>query len=186
MHPLTAFVANRDVVEDRAIFYVQWMEVLFAAVVAGVFVFGGRRGIREAVAALAAAGLALAVGQVLSHILMEQRPNGAFLHLVRQVVPHAGDASFPSDHATVAFAIASAIRLRRRVLGTAALVLAVALAVDLVAAHAHYLDEVIVGAGLGTAAAVALWWLPLRRVADGVADRLLRALRSAVAARPSG
>jgi undecaprenyl-diphosphatase len=184
LHPLTAFVAHREAVEDRAIVYVQWTEVLFVSLVAAVFIFGGRRGMRDAIAALAAAGVALGIGQVLSHILIEQRP-GAFLNHARELLPHAGDASFPSDHATVAFAIASAIRLRRRILGTAALVLAVALAVDLVSARAHYLDEVLAGAALGTTVAVALWWLPFRRVTAGIAGRLSPALRAPVVAGPS-
>lgn len=185
LHALNSFVAHRDGLEDPLTFYVQASEALFASLVAVVFLFGGRPGARAAVAAFAAAGLALGMGQILSHIVNEQRPFVAHPHLVRALVPHSSDASFPSDHATAAFAIASAIWLRLRGVGAVALLLAAVLAVGRVAVGVHYPGDVVAGAALGTAAAVVLWWLPLRRVTDAVADRLFRVLRSAVPARPS-
>ena len=186
LHALNSFVATRDAVEDPVAFYVQASELLFASLVVAVFLFGGRRGARGAVAALAAAALALLAARVLSHVVVEQRPFVAHPHLVRALVPHASDASFPSDHATAAFAIATAIWLRRRTVGAVALVLAAALSVGRVAVGVHYPGDVLASAVLGVSAAVALWSPPLRHVTDGVADRLFGALRSAAAARPSG
>ena len=100
-------------------------------------------------------------------------------------MPHGSDASFPSDHATAAFAIATAIWLRWRAAGAVALVLAAVLAVGRVAVGVHYPGDVVAGAALGTGAAVALWWSPLRRATDVVADRLHAAVRSVAAARPT-
>jgi undecaprenyl-diphosphatase len=185
LHALNSFVAQRDGLEDPVTLYVRGSEVLFASLVAAVLLFGGRRGARGAVAALAAASLALLAGQVLSHVVVEQRPFVTHPHLVRALVPHASDSSFPSDHATAAFAIATAIWLRRRTIGAVALVLAAALAVGRVAVGVHYPGDVLAGATLGTTAAVVLWWPPLRRVTDGVADVVFRTLRSVAAARPS-
>jgi undecaprenyl-diphosphatase len=180
LHALNAFVSGRDAVEDPVSFYVQASQLLFASLVAAVFLVGGRRGARGAVAALAAAAVALALGQVLSHLFVEQRPFVTHPRLVHALVPHAPDSSFPSDHATAAFAIATAIWLRRRLVGAVALVLAAALAVGRVAVGVHYPGDVAVGAALGTVVAVALWWPPLRRVTDAVADRLYAALRAVV------
>jgi undecaprenyl-diphosphatase len=183
LHALNAFVAGRDAVEDPVTFYVQASELLFASLVVAAFLVGGRRGARGAVAALAAAAIALALGQVLSHLFVEQRPFVTHPRLVHALVPHAADSSFPSDHAIAAFAIATAIWLRRRVVGAVALVLAAVLAVGRVAVGVHYPGDVAAGAALGTAVAVALWWPPLRRVTDAVADRLHAALRAVVPVR---
>jgi undecaprenyl-diphosphatase len=172
LHWLNAFVAQRDALEDPVTFYVTVSEILFASLVVVVFVAGGRRGARAAVAALAAAALALGVGVVLAHVVNEQRPFVAHPNLVHALIGHKPDASFPSDHATAAFAIAAAIWLRLRLVGAAALLLAAALAVGRVAVGVHYPLDVAAGAALGTAAAALLWWPPLRRVTDAVADRL--------------
>jgi undecaprenyl-diphosphatase len=172
LRALNGFVAHRDAVEDPVTFYVTASEVLFASLVVAVFLAGGRRGARSAVAALAAAAIALGVGLVLAHVVNEQRPFVAHPHVVHALIGHKADASFPSDHATAAFAIATAIWLRMRVVGAIALVLAAVLAVARVAVGVHYPLDVAAGAALGTGAAVVLWWPPLRRVTDAVADRL--------------
>src|SRR4051812_22830997 len=172
LHALNRFVAAHDAVEDPVTFYVTASEVLFASLVAVVFFAGGRRGARAAVGALAAAGLALLVGVAISHVVGEPRPFVTHPHLVHPLVSHKPDASFPSDHATAAFAIATAIWLRGRLVGTLALVLAAALAVGRVAVGVHYPGDVVAGAVLGIGAATLLWWPPLRRVTDAVADRV--------------
>jgi undecaprenyl-diphosphatase len=185
LHSLNAFVAAHDLLEDPTTAFVQWSEALFLAIVAAVFLLGGRRGARGAVAALAAAALALALGQVISHLWAEQRPFVSHPRLVHPLVPHASDASFPSDHATAAFAIAAAIWLRWRAAGAVVLLVAAVLAVGRVAVGVHYPGDVVAGAVLGIGAAVALWWPPLRRWTDALADRLHAAVRSVAAARPT-
>jgi len=172
LRALNGFVAHRDAIEDPVELYMAAAEALFAGLVVVVFVFGARRGARAAVAALASAGLALAVGVLIAHVVNEPRPFVAHPNSVHALIAHKPDASFPSDHATAAFAIATAIWLRLRGVGAIVLVLAAALAVGRVAAGVHYPLDVAAGAALGTCAAVLLWWAPLRRVTDGVADRL--------------
>jgi undecaprenyl-diphosphatase len=85
---------------------------------------------------------------------------------------HAADAGFPSDHATAAFAIGTAIFLRHRAWGAAVLVLAAVLAFGRVAMGLHYPSDVVAGAALGTATALGLWAPPVRRRVDAIADRL--------------
>jgi undecaprenyl-diphosphatase len=97
-------------------------------------------------------------------------------HAVHPLIAHKPDASFPSDHATAAFAIAVAIWLRSRTVGAVAIVFAALLAVGRVAVGVHYPGDVAAGALLGTAAAALLWWRPLRRITDAVADVLSRPL----------
>jgi undecaprenyl-diphosphatase len=172
LRTLNGFVSHRDAVEDPVTFYVTASELVFASLVLAVFLAGGRRGARAAVGALAAAAIALGIGLVLAHVVNEQRPFVAHPGAVKARIGHKPDASFPSDHATAAFAIAAAIWLRMRVVGGIALLLAAALAVARVAVGVHYPLDVAAGAALGTGAAVLLWWPPLRRVTDAVAAQL--------------
>ncbi len=66
---------------------------------------------REAVLwAIAAAILALIVNVILGTLIYEPRPFvSAHVH---QLIPHAKDASFPSDHTSVSFAIAGVLLIR--------------------------------------------------------------------------
>jgi undecaprenyl-diphosphatase len=80
------------------------------------------------------------------------------------------DPSFPSDHATAAFAIAVALFLRHRKAGWVALGLATVLSIARVAVGTHYPGDVAAGAAIGAAAALVIWHPsvrePLRRLAE--------------------
>lgn len=175
LHSLNDFLFHHDGVEDPLLFYVNLSEALFAATL--VIIFLAARGPRFAdwrrasVAAVLSAGLALAVGKVISELVDRSRPFVADPHGVHLFSGHAADPSFPSDHATAAFAIAVAIVLRKRGWGIVALVAATVLSVGRVAIGIHYPSDVLAGAALGAAAALALWWRPLRSRVEALADR---------------
>ena len=122
-------------------------------------------------AAAASAAAALAIGAALSHLVDRARPFVADPGGVHQFTRHAADAGFPSDHATASFAIATAIVLRNRRWGIVALVLATLLALTRVAIGVHYPSDVLAGAALGSATALALYWPPIRRRQHALADR---------------
>jgi undecaprenyl-diphosphatase len=176
LHALNDFMYRHDGVEDPLLFYVNVSEALFAATLAIVFLtargaaHAGWR--RASVAAALSAGLALAVGKVISEIVDRTRPFVADPHGVHLFAAHSADPGFPSDHATAAFAIAVAILLRKRGWGIVAAALAAVLAVGRVAMGVHYPTDVIAGAALGSAAALALWAQPLRTWIDRLADWL--------------
>ena len=125
---------------------------------------------RVTVAAVLSAGLALAVGKALSVAVDRTRPFVADPGGVHVFAAHSSDPGFPSDHATAAFAIAVAILLRKRGWGIAALAAATVLSVGRVAIGVHYPTDVLAGAALGTAAALLLWWPPVRARVDAAAD----------------
>lgn len=174
LHALNDFLFHHDAVEDPLLFYVNLSEALFAATLAIVFLaahgsrFASWR--RAALAAVLSAGLGLAVGKVISELVDRARPFVADPHGVHLFSGHAADPGFPSDHATAAFAIAVAILLRKRGWGIAALVAATVLSVGRVALGVHYPSDVLAGAALGSAAALALWAPPLRTKVDRLAD----------------
>jgi len=176
LHALNNFMYQHDGVEDPLLFYVNASEALFVATLAVVFL--AARGAahaawrRASVAAVLSAGLGLAVGKVISELVDRARPFVADPHGVHLFSGHAADPGFPSDHATAAFAIAVAILLRKRDWGIVALVLAAVLSVGRVALGVHYPSDVLAGAALGAAAALALWAPPLRSRIDRLSDWL--------------
>jgi undecaprenyl-diphosphatase len=107
---------------------------------------------------------------VISELVDRARPFVADPNGVHLFTAHAADPGFPSDHATAAFAIATAIFLRKRGWGIAALVAATVLSVGRVALGVHYPSDVVAGAALGSAAALVLRLPPLRTRIDRLAD----------------
>ena len=178
LHTLNDYLFHHDVVEDPLLFYINVSEALFVTTLAVVFILA--HGPRHAawrhatVAAVLSAGLALAIGKVISEAVDRARPFVADPHGVHLFSAHAHDPGFPSDHATAAFAIATAIVLRKRGWGIFALVAATVLSFGRVAIGVHYPSDVLAGAALGAAAALALWAGPIRVRVDAVADLLGR------------
>jgi undecaprenyl-diphosphatase len=136
----------------------------------------GRHGV---VAAGCSALLALGAAHLVADLWARPRPYiahpGTHLFIAR-----SGDPSFPSDHATAAFAIAVALLLRHRKAGWIAIAMAVVLSVARVAVGTHYPADVLAGAAVGTLAALVLWHSsvrePLHRLAQlagGLYDRLI-------------
>jgi len=176
LHTLNNFLYHHDAVEDPLLFYVNVSEALFVATLVLVFLFANgerlRAWRRTAVAAGLSAGLALAVGKVISDLVDRARPFVADPHGVHLFSGHAADPGFPSDHATGAFAVAMAIWLRNRRWGTVALIAAAVLSVGRVAIGVHYPSDVLGGAVLGCAAALLLFARPARERIDRLADLL--------------
>ena len=188
-HALNTFSAHNDGFEDVLGIYVGWSEVLFVALLAGLFLLvrGPGRVIaqRAAVAAGASAALALLIAHFVSVAADRPRPFVAHAGAIHPFLAHAADPSFPSDHATAAFAIAVAVLLRQRRWGIALVALATVVAVGRVFLGLHYPTDVLAGAALGSAAALALWAPAARTALDRLTDSLLGAgSRLVAAARP--
>lgn len=175
LHLLNGFFARHDGVEDPFLLYSNASQLLFAGALVALFALlpgAARHGARRiAVAAAASAAVALAIGAVLSHLVDRARPFVADPSSIHMFGHHAADAGFPSDHATASFAIATAILLRNRRWGTVAIILAAVLAVTRVAIGVHYPTDVLAGAALGSATALALWLTPVRTRLHALADR---------------
>jgi undecaprenyl-diphosphatase len=127
----------------------------------------GRHGV---VAAGFSAALALGIAQVIAHIWDRPRPYIAHPGDAHLFISASPDPSFPSDHATAAFAIAVALLLRNRRVGIVAMVMAVVLCVARVAAGTHYPGDVLAGAVLGSAAALVFWHPTVRRPLHALAE----------------
>jgi undecaprenyl-diphosphatase len=175
-----AFSAHHDAFEDPLRAYVVVSELVFVlAILALLLLVPGSRGElarRTAVAAAASTALAVVIAHFVSAAVDRPRPFVAHAGTIHAFINHAADPSFPSDHATAAFAIATAVVLRVRLPGTVLLVLAGVLAIGRVFMGLHYPSDVLAGAAVGAAAAVGCWWQPVRIRLDVVADAIGRAI----------
>lgn len=96
----------------------------------------------------AAALVALELGQIIGGAVDRLRPY-AVMNDVHVLVDRSSDFSFPSDHATLAGAVAVGLLLTHRRWGVPAAIAAVLMAVTRVYVGAHYLSDVLAGLALG-------------------------------------
>ncbi|HJV33395.1 MAG TPA: phosphatase PAP2 family protein [Patescibacteria group bacterium] len=106
---------------------------------------------------LAHAAWAAAIGALVqvpfAYFWFRARPFVALEDVVKLVDRLPNEKSFPSAHATLAFALAGSIALRNRRWGNVLLVLAALVAVGRVAAGVHYPSDVVGGTLVGLLAA---------------------------------
>ena len=183
-HSLNGALRHQDGGQDAAQIFNAW--AIFALVgLAGVIWFAARPGGSQrsklaALSAAAAAALALLVNVVLGQLWFHDRPLVDHPRATLLLVQHGADNSFPSDHASVAFAIAFAVLFFHRRFGLVLLLGAAAVAIDRIFVGVHYPVDVMasVFVGLGSALAVTTLGRPyvswgvrqLSRVSDPVVE----------------
>ena len=178
---LNGFAALWDGFEDTFEFLANEAELMFVLLLAVVFLARGKYASEKARHGVVAAGLSALLGLAIAHLISGtwDRPRPYEAHGdVHLFVAPSGDPSFPSDHATAAFAIAFALFLRSRRVGWVALAMAAAVSISRVAVGIHYPSDVAGGALIGMIAALALWTPPARAVLHALADRLSEAYES--------
>jgi len=159
-----------------------WAEPLFIAVVVLWFILGWLRGRAPdhygALAALLAAGGALSINLIISHIWLRARPFVAHPGTVHLLLSHSRDASFPSDHAAAAFAISVVLLAVHRRAGLAALTFAAAMSYARVYVGDHYPGDVLAGAAIGlvVGALFVRWQEPLAATLGRFVDGRLKAM----------
>ncbi len=172
---LNGLAERHGAVGDALRFVTQEGQVVFLALLAALFLARGTWRSRNGRHGVAAAGfgalLALGAAQLIASAWDRPRPYEAHASDAHLMLAPSPDPSFPSDHATGAYAIAFAVLLRHRKAGVLALVLATLIGVSRVALGTHYPSDVLGGALLGAFAALLLWLPPIRRPLHGLADR---------------
>jgi diacylglycerol kinase family enzyme/membrane-associated phospholipid phosphatase len=139
-------------------------------------VLGARRGASRRAAARGVLSIAMAsttANAVLKPMLPRRRPAASELPAYQTLANPPTSSSFPSGHAASAAAFATAVAVESPRLGM--LVAPVALAVSYSRMHVgvHWASDVVVGASLGSALALATrrWW-PVRRSDEALARPL--------------
>jgi len=126
----------------------KYSPIVFALVLIGLWLTWTYRNQRGAFLAGLSALIALGVGQVLGAAFPRERPYLA--HRVTLLITHSPDTSFPSDHATLAFAVGMMVWQFNRRLGTVLLLFSALTAFARVFVGAHYPSDVLGGAVLGS------------------------------------
>ncbi|TCC47024.1 phosphatase PAP2 family protein [Kribbella pittospori] len=162
---INAFAQATPWLHAPARFYAAYGVVLFGALlVAGWWIARRTADVTRVAAAIAAGGatlLALAINQPIVHAVNEARPYTT-LHHILVLANRSPDPSFPSDHATMAGAVAVGLWIVNRRLAVIAAFAAVLMAFTRVYIAAHYPADVAAGLVLGGLVAV-LTWLLVRR-----------------------
>ncbi len=127
-----------------------------------------------AVAGTAAGALALLINQPITHWVDRARPYVAHPGHAHLLIARSHDPSFPSDHATGAVAIATAVWFYDRVAGAVLFGLAALLGFSRVYVGIHYPGDVVGGAAIGAAVALGLRLPPLRSQLERLADSCSR------------
>lgn len=146
-HALNGLAGHHPVLDGVMIAVAQYSPQLFAVVLVALWASWKRQYQVPAILAGGSALLALGFGQVLAHAMPRLRPFLAGPATL--LIHHSADSSFPSDHATLTFAIAAMIFAFHRRLGAVLALLALWVAVARVYVGAHYPGDVLGGAALG-------------------------------------
>jgi len=109
---------------------------------------------RAAALAVVAVGIALALGTLASHLHYQARPFVSDSS-TKLLIGHSADNSFPSDHAVVCFALATALTCWKRFLGSLVLVGALLVGVSRVYVGVHWPGDVAASAVIGAFAGAA-------------------------------
>jgi len=151
-------MGRHDPLEDTVQHFGSLSAPLFGLAICALWFFarpGGSTRLKLATAsALASAAIGLMINQLIASLWFRERPFVAHPGETVLVAHRSVDPSFPSDHATAAFAIAFAVLFFNRRLGILFLLGATAIGVSRVLLGLHYPSDVLAGAAVGLASAV--------------------------------
>jgi undecaprenyl-diphosphatase len=181
---LNGYAWHHDGLEDLLRVFAVYAQYFFVALLGVLFLLRGKWRSTNGRHGVAAAGfsalLALGIAHLIADLWARPRPYVAHAADAHLFIARSADSSFPSDHATAAFAIAVALLLRHRLAGSLALAMAVLVSIGRVAVGTHYPGDVLAGAVIGTLAALAFWHPsvrdPLHRLAEWVGTLYDRAV----------
>ena len=152
---INAGVAPQPGVARLAIFAADWLVYALPAMLLLTWIFGARTTRRQAIEAGVGVCVAIALAQVIGHFWFSPRPFMAGVGT--QLIPHAPDSSFPSDHMTFAWSLAVGMMLAgsTRLSGFVMAAMAVVIAWGRVYAGVHWPFDMAGGVLVGTAGALA-------------------------------
>ena len=153
----------------------KYLPVVFALALIALWLSWRPRNQWGALLAGISAFVALGLGQLIGKAMPRSRPY--LSHTVHQLIPPSLDTSFPSDHATLGFAVGVMVWRYNKRAGAALLVLAVVMAFARVFVGAHYPADVLGGAVLGGATSVGLGVLSDNSSVGRVLERVVQLLR---------
>lgn len=172
-HVLNALAGRSLAVDALFIFGAKYLIYLMAAAVIAYVAVAWKTGrfaarVGDAVGAFCAAVLGFLMEQLTGFLWFRPRPFVALVGVIKLIDKSAREKSFPSGHATVAFAVAFAVLSRDRRWGWALVALAAFVSVSRVVVGVHYPTDILGGAVFGGLAALAA--APIRKALEPYLD----------------
>jgi len=99
-------------------------------------------------------------------------PRPFITHIVNQLIPHSADASFPSDHSTIAFSFGFCVQFYHRKWGIVAISMAVLTGIARVYVGVHYPFDIAGAAALAFVMSYSLF--KMRSYLDPIPDYFIR------------
>lgn len=171
---INGFAGHSHVLDRLMIASAKYLPVVFAMALVALWLTRRPRIQRGAFLAGSSALIALVFGQIVGKLFPRSRP--FISHAVTILVSRSTDTSFPSDHATLGFAVAVMVWMCSKKAGAFLLFLAVLLAFSRVYVGAHYPLDVLGGAVLGSLTSWLLSALSERPPLKTMIDRLMEFL----------
>ena len=147
----------------------KYLPIVFA--VALIILYLTFRANRQRVAVLAAISTLTALGIAQSIAFLYPRPRPYLTHVAHLLIERSNDPSFPSDHATFSFAIATMVWQYNRKIGVILMGLAVLVGFSRVYVGTHYPMDVIGGAALGITVSLVIDHIARRNKIHALLDR---------------
>ena len=151
---VNAWAGRSQTLDGVMVACAKFLPVVFALALIGLWLTWKPINQRAAFLAGLSALVALGIGQLVGMAFPRPRPYLA--HTVHLLIAPTADTSFPSDHATLGFAVAVLVWRFNRRAGTALLLLVLILAFARIFVGAHYPTDVLGGAVLGSATSLAI------------------------------
>ncbi|AOK31213.1 MULTISPECIES: undecaprenyl-diphosphatase [Burkholderia] len=181
---LNAGLTPNSAVAHFGVFAADWLVYAVPILLLLTWIMGARPTRRQAIEAGLGACAALALAQVIGYFWYSARPFA--LGIGTQLVPHAPDSSFPSDHMTFVASIAAGliVAAATRTAGIVLAFIAVVVGWGRVYVGVHWPFDIAGGVLVGTAGALAvhLYGRPL----TALLDRIGEAVHAATFARLHG
>lgn len=175
------FAGKWDLVDDLMEFFAQDIIWLMIAMIGVLWFTRKEQQQQSAFYALLSAVVALGIATVwISPEVNQPRP--FVLHVVHQLIPHNADASFPSDHSTLAFSLAFSLLFTNRKWGIVALVLACLTGFARVYVGVHYPGDIAGSAAL--AALISFLVYTMRARLNPVPNLLIRIYNKIISSLP--
>jgi undecaprenyl-diphosphatase len=167
-HAINGLAGRSAILDALMVGCAKYLPIVFALALVALWLTWKPHNQRGALLTGVSAMVALGVGQLVGYTLPRPRPYLA--HPVNLLISRSADTSFPSDHATLGFAVAVMVWKYNRRVGGWLLILAFVLAFARVFVGAHYPSDVLGGAVLGVLTSFLIATLgrrpPVRRALD--------------------
>jgi undecaprenyl-diphosphatase len=151
---INGFAGRNHTFDAIVVACAKFLPVVCALVLVGLWLTWRPTNQRAAFLAGISALVALGIGQLIG--IAFPRPRPYLTHQVNLLIAPTADTSFPSDHATLGFAVAVLVWRYNHRAGIALLFLALVLAFARVFVGAHYPFDVFGGAALGALTSIAI------------------------------